>query len=91
MTVEKIFSAITDHYGISRDDMVGKKREKAIAEARHISIYLIREITEMSFPNIGKLYDRDHTTILSSYQKISRQVKSDPVFALELNELKKGL
>ena len=91
VTVEKIFSAITDRYGISREDMVGKKREKAIAEARHISIYLIREITEMSLPNIGKLYDRDHTTVLSSYQKISRRVKSDPVFALELNELRKGL
>lgn len=91
VTVDKIFSAITDRYGVSREDMVGKKREKAIAEARHISVYLIREITEMSFPNIGKLYDRDHTTILSSYQKISRQVKTDPVFALELNELKKGL
>lgn len=90
VTVDKIFSAITDHFGISREDMVGKKREKAIAEARHISIYLIREITEMSFPNIGKLYDRDHTTILSSYQKVSRRVKSDPVFALELNEVKKS-
>ena len=91
VTVERIFSAMTDRYGISRADMVGKKREKAIAEARHISIYLIREITEMSFPNIGKLYDRDHTTILSSYQKISRRVATDPAFALELGELRKQI
>lgn len=91
VTVERIFSAMTDRYGISRADMVGKKREKAIAEARHISIYLIREITEMSFPNIGKLYDRDHTTILSSYQKISRRVSTDPAFALELGELRKQI
>ena len=91
VTGERIFSAMTDRYGISRADMVGKKREKAIAEARHISIYLIREITEMSFPNIGKLYDRDHTTILSSYQKISRRVATDPAFALELGELRKQI
>ncbi len=91
VTVDKIFSAITDRYGVSRSDVVGKKREKAIAEARHLSIYLIREITEMSFPNIGKLFDRDHTTILSSYQKISRRVKNDPAFSLELNELRKGI
>lgn len=91
VTVERIFSAMTDRYGISRADMVGKKREKAIAEARHISVYLIREITEMSFPNIGKLYDRDHTTILSSYQKISRRVATDPAFALELGELRKQI
>ena len=91
VTVERIFSAMTDRYGISRADMVGKKREKAIAEARHVSVYLIREITEMSFPNIGKLYDRDHTTILSSYQKISRRVATDPAFALEIGELRKSI
>ncbi len=91
VTVDRIFSAITDRYGVSRADMVGKKREKQIAEARHISVYLIRELTEMSFPNIGKLYDRDHTTILSSYQKIARHIKSDPAFSLEINELKKSI
>ncbi len=91
VTVERIFSAVTDRYGISRDDIVGKKREKQIAEARHISIYLIREITEMSLPNIGKLFDRDHSTILSSYQKVARHVALDSSFAMEMNELKKSI
>lgn len=91
VTVDRIFSAITDRFGVSREDMVGKKREKAIAEARHVSVYLIREITEMSFPNIGKLYDRDHTTILSSYQKIARRVATDPAYALEISELRRNI
>lgn len=91
VTVDRIFSAITDRFGVSREDMVGKKREKAIAEARHVSVYLIREITEMSFPNIGKLYDRDHTTILSSYQKIARRVATDPAYALEIGELRRNI
>lgn len=91
VTVDKIFSAITDRTGISKDDMVGKKREKSVAEARHLAVYLIREMTEMSFPNIGKLFDRDHSTILTSYQKIARKVATDSSYALDLNELKRSI
>ena len=91
VTVEKIFSAITDRTGISKEDMVGKKREKSVAEARHLAVYLIRELTEMSFPNIGKLFDRDHSTILTSYQKIARKVATDSSYALEINELKRSI
>ena len=91
VTVEKIFSAITDRTGIPKADIIGKKREKSVAEARHLAVYLIREMTEMSFPNIGKLFDRDHSTILTSYQKIARKVATDASFALELNELKRTI
>ena len=91
VTVEKIFSAITDRVGITKADMIGKRREKSVAEARHLAIYLIREMTEMSFPNIGKLFDRDHSTILTSYQKIVRKVATDSSFALEIGELKRSI
>ncbi len=91
VTVEKIFSAITDRTGISKADMIGKKREKSVAEARHLAVYLIREMTEMSLPNIGKLFDRDHSTILTSYQKIARKVATDSSYALEINELKRSI
>ena len=91
VTVDKIFSAITDRTGITKADMTGKKREKSVAEARHLAVYLIRELTEMSFPNIGKLFDRDHSTILTSYQKIARKVATDSSYALDLNELKRSI
>ena len=91
VTVDKIFSAITDRTGITKADMTGKKREKSVAEARHLAVYLIRELTEMSFPNIGKLFDRDHSTILTSYQKIARKINTDSSFALEVNEIKRSI
>lgn len=86
VTVEKIYSAIYKKYDIKKEDLLSQKRNKEIADARHIAIYLIREITEMSYPNIGKLFDRDHATIISSYSKIQKKV-TDPIFNVEIKEL----
>ncbi len=86
VTVEKIYSAVYKKYDIKKEDLLSQKRNKEIADARHIAIYLIREITEMSYPNIGKLFDRDHATIISSYSKIQRKI-TDPVFNVEIKEL----
>lgn len=86
VTVEKIYSAVYKKYDIKKEDILSQKRNKEIAEARHIAIYLIREITEMSYPNIGKLFERDHATIISSYSKIQKKI-TDPVFNVEIKEL----
>ena len=73
------------------DELTGKKRSKEIANARHVTIYLIRKITEMSFPNIGKIFNRDHATIISSFDKIQKKVHADPVFNIEIMELSRDL
>ncbi len=87
VTVDKIYTAVFKKYGIKKEDIIGQKRNKDIATARHISIYLVREITEMSYDNIGKMFgDRDHSTIKSSLDKIAKML-SDPVFDLEIKEL----
>ncbi len=91
VTVEKIFAAVQNKYGVSRDAITGNKRNKEIANARHISIYLIREMTEMSFPSIAKIFDRDHSTIISSYNLIAGKILRDPVLSVEVNDLKKEL
>ena len=91
VTVEKIFSVVNEKYGVSKDELAGPKRNKEIAAARHICIFLIRELTEMSFPNIGKLLERDHTTVMSSYNNSFTRYQLEPMFTLEMNELKKEL
>ncbi len=91
VTVEKIFGVVQNKYGIGKDAITGNKRNKEIANARHISIYLIREMTEMSFPSIAKIFDRDHSTIISSYNLIAGKILRDPVLSVEVNDLKKEL
>jgi chromosomal replication initiator protein len=89
VTVEKIFAAVQNKYNISKSELVGKKRNKEIAFARHVSVYLIRAVTEMSFPNIAKVLSRDHATIIASYDKIQKKLSLDPVFNIEIEEMKK--
>ncbi len=91
ITVDKVFTAVFHKYGISKEDLVSPKRNKEIAIARHTSIYLIREMTEMSFPNIAKIYNRDHSTIITSYNTTYQKAHMDPVYAVEISDLKKEI
>lgn len=91
VTVDRIFTAVENKYGISKEVVTGNKRNKEIANARHVSVYLIRELTEMSFPSIAKIFDRDHSTIISSYNLIASKVLRDPSLSIEINELKKEI
>ena len=91
VTVERIFKAVESKYAVSKETITGNKRNKEIANARHISIYLIRELTEMSFPSIAKIFDRDHSTIISSYNLIAGKILSDPALSVSVGELKKEI
>ncbi len=92
VTIDKIFSAVVKKYGVSREEIVGQKRTKNIMPSRHISIYLIREITEMSFPNIGKLIgDRDHATMISSHEWVKKKLIREPIFAADIDALRKEI
>lgn len=90
-TVEKIFAAVYRKYGIKKEELVGIKRNKDIAQARHITIYLIRDITEMSLPNIGKIFDRDHTTIMASIDTVNKKMNATPSFRLDIDAIIKEI
>ena len=91
VTIDKIFAAVYRKYNVSKEELLGKKRNKEIALARHVTIYLIREVTEMSYPNIGKLFERDHATIMSSLDVIKKRISFDPVFESDMENLKKEI
>jgi len=94
VTVDKIFSSIYHRYNVTKEDLIGKKRNKEIANARHVSIYLIRELTEMSYPSISKIFEKDHTTIMHSYETMRRRVMENQEnndFAREIADLKKEI
>ena len=91
VTVDKIFAAIEKKYDVSKSELVGKSRVKDVAQARHVAIYLIRTITEMSLPNIGKLFNRDHSTVISSIDTIEKKIASSPAVEIEINDLIKEI
>ena len=91
VTVDKIFSAVDKKYNVKKSDLTGKSRVKEIANARHIAIYLIRTLTEMSLPNIGKIFNRDHATIMSSIDNVEKRLDSSQQFEAEINEIIKEI
>lgn len=87
---ERIIEKVSKKYGVSVEDIKGRKRVAEIANARHICIYLIRKQTELATPSIGQIFDRDHTTIISSIAAVEKRIKESPMFELEINDLLKG-
>ena len=87
VTVDKIFSAVSVKYGVSPEDIKSKKQTAAIVGARHVCVYLIRTLTDLTLVQIGDLFSRDHTTAMSSFRKVERQISADTSYEAEINEL----
>ena len=86
-TVDRILDTVSRKYGISTEDIKAKKRSANIVNARHICIYLIRQLTDISFDDIGDFFSRDHSTIISAFKKIDSNITSSQSFANEISEL----
>ena len=74
ISVENIQKTVADYYKIKVADMYSKKRPDSIARPRQIAMYLAKELTQKSLPEIGELFGgRDHTTVLHAVRKISAE------------------
>lgn len=90
-TLDRVFITVSKKYGISREEMVGPKRNKEIANARHACIFLIRQVTDMSLPAIAKVFNRDHATIISSLKNVDNRMQTDSDFLAELTDMKREI
>src|SRR3989344_1542174 len=76
-----ILSTFASHFNLKKDDIINHSRKKdGTGEIRDMIIYFLREYGEMSFPAIGRLLHRDHTTIMYSYEKIKDKMNTDVDF-----------
>ena len=91
VTIDKIFSAVFKKYNVPKEEILGGKRNKEIAQARHIATYLIREVTEISFPNVGKVINKDSSTVQSSCKNVHNRIIRDPLFASEIEAMIKEI
>lgn len=74
-TPSLIISEVCRFYSIEENVLRGTLKDKVTAEARQIAMYLIRELTALSFPDIGKEFGKDHTTVIHSHKKIKTVLK----------------
>lgn len=90
--INRIQTVVCDYFKITIDDIKGKKRSQNINYPRQVAIYLCRTMANESFPKIGTHFGgRDHSTIMSSYKKIEKDLKSNEQVQVVINDLKKML
>ncbi len=82
---------VARYYKVPVEELRGKRRTQEIAHARHVAIYLVRSITLESYPKIGERFDKDHSTIITSDQKITALRETDETLRRELTELQQRL
>ena len=83
-----IINTTAEYFKLGVDELTGSSRAQAIATARQISMYLCREMTNLSLPKIGQLFGgRDHTTVMHAYKKIAELMKERRSIYNQVTEL----
>ena len=88
VSIQTIQKKTADFFDLKPGMLLSPKRTKNIVTARHIAMYLAREFTDYSLPMIGDLFGgKDHTTVLHSYNKIKKQLKTDKKLKLNIDRI----
>ena len=88
VTAVDIVNAVSAYYRISSDEIYGKARTSAVAQARQIAMYLCRAQTNLSLPKIGAIFGgKDHTTVLYACKKIESEMKSKRELYNQVSEI----
>ncbi|MBQ2565260.1 MAG: chromosomal replication initiator protein DnaA [Lachnospiraceae bacterium] len=84
---DSIINATANYFNMTAADLTGVNRTKGVTEARQISMYLIRTLTNLSLPDIGKIFNRNHSTVLVSIRKIESQMEKNPDLAAVIRDI----
>src|SRR3989344_901328 len=91
-THQAILKSVADFYNITQNDLLKRSRKKEVVRPRQIAMYLLREETKSSFPEIGaKLGGRDHSTVIHAYEKIKKEEDGDETTKQEITLIKERL
>ena len=90
--IDTIKDVTAKAYGVSKQDLESACRKRQYAQPRQYAMYLSRQLTKCSYPQIGRMFgDRDHTTVLFAYRKISSMVAKNEGMAEELRQLEQRI
>ena len=87
VNADRIISKVSQKYCISKEDIYSKKRSSDIALARHVCVYLLRKLSDMPYKQIGRLFSKDHSTIMHSFSTIEDEIQHNTQLEIEIKEL----
>ncbi len=92
LSIDDIQRKVAEHYNIRLTEMASARRSRAVARPRQVAMYLAKQLTSRSLPEIGRRFgNRDHTTVLHAVNKITELMGEDPAFAEDVTLLRKML
>ena len=83
-TIKKI---VGKHFNIKMEDFNSKRKTQSIAWPRQIAMFLTTELTDLSLPEIGREFNRDHSTVVHARDLVKEKIETDPFFAAEINQI----
>jgi chromosomal replication initiator protein len=87
-TAADIIRFVAQHYGIRVADLKGRSNRRSIALPRQVAMFLIRDILEISFPEIGKIFSKHHSTIMYAVDNVQKMRQSNPDFDATLTSFR---
>ena len=92
ITVDEIQKTTADHYGLKQADLLSERRTRAVARPRQVAMYLCKQLTTRSYPDIGRRFGgRDHTTVLHGVRRIEALIPEDEQIARDVEALTRKL
>jgi chromosomal replication initiator protein len=92
VSIPEIQKAVCNHFDLRLADIIGQKRPRSIAYPRQIAMFLSRELTEASYPEIGKAFGgKDHGTVLHAHKKIKQKAETDSSLKKTIREIQDKL
>ena len=92
VSIKDVIRVTSEFYGIEEVNIFEKGRKKEVIKPRQVIMYLLREDFDISFPSIGdKVGNRDHSTVIHSYEKIKNDLKTDPELVQEIGQIRSML
>lgn len=92
ITIDEIQRKVADHYNIRMTDMHSARRARNVARPRQVAMYLAKQLTSRSLPEIGRKFGgRDHTTVMHAVRKIDELMNEDPQIAQDVEVVRRAL
>lgn len=91
VTIEDTARAVGEYYGVSLNEFLSAARNQRVSNARQIAVYVAREITHKSFESIAEFFQKKHTTMLYSYDKVKNEIKTNKELENSINEIRKTI
>lgn len=90
-TIDEIQKKVAEYFNISVKEMQSSRRARTVARPRQIAMYLAKQLTSRSLPEIGRKFDRDHTTVMHAVRKVEELLTEDKSLAESLDSLRRLL